>query len=227
MVRSFSYFSHLANIAEDAHHRRRTRAHAIAGSKPRIGTIRRALDDAKEAGITRAELQTFFENAFISPVLTAHPTEVRRRSTQTWEMAVARPARHQYNERDMTEEEREQARQAVREAVLSLWQTSLLRRRKLTVIDEVANGLTYYDIVAAGRAPRRLPGAGTPGRELWRHERAAAADPVLPAHGQLDRRRPRRQSVRHRGRGRRDGADARRQDHPVLSRRDAEPAQGD
>ena len=144
VVRSFSYFSHLANIAEDAHHRRRTRAHAIAGSKPRIGTMRRALDDAKEAGITRGELQAFFESAFISPVLTAHPTEVRRRSTQDWELALARRLEY-YNDRDLPAEEREQIEQTLREAVLSLWQTSLLRRRKLTVIDEVDNGLTYYD----------------------------------------------------------------------------------
>ena len=144
VVRSFSYFSHLANIAEDAHHRRRTRAHAIAGSKPRIGTVRRALDDAKAAGITRSELQTFFERAFISPVLTAHPTEVRRRSTMDWEIALARRL-DIYNQPDLPEDDREHVRETIREAVLSLWQTSLLRRRKLTVIDEVANGLSYYD----------------------------------------------------------------------------------
>ena len=152
VVRSFSYFSHLANIAEDAHHRRRTRAHAIAGSKPRIGSIRRALADATDNGITKGELQGFFERAFISPVLTAHPTEVRRRSTQTWEMAVARRIDF-YNGRDLTEDEREQIREAIREAVLSLWQTSLLRRRKLTVVDEVANGLTYYDYSLLGEVP--------------------------------------------------------------------------
>ena len=152
VVRSFSYFSHLANIAEDAHHRRRTRAHAIAGSTPRIGTIKRALADAKVAGIGRAELQAFFENAFISPVLTAHPTEVRRRSTMVWEEAVARNL-EQYNERDMTEEDRDAVREAMSEAVLSLWQTSLLRRRKLTVVDEVANGLTYYDASLLAELP--------------------------------------------------------------------------
>ena len=144
VVRSFSYFSHLANIAEDAHHRRRTRAHAIAGSKPRIGTVRRALDDAKAAGITRAELQAFFAKAFISPVLTAHPTEVRRRSTMDWELALARRL-DVFNGPDLPEEDRGQVRESIREAVLSLWHTSLLRRRKLTVIDEVANGLSYYD----------------------------------------------------------------------------------
>ena len=144
VVRSFSYFSHLANIAEDAHHRRRTRAHAIAGSKPRIGTIRRALDDAKAAGVTSGELQAFFETASLSPVLTAHPTEVRRRSTMDWELALARRLEI-FNQRDLPDEEREEVRETLREAVLSLWQTSLLRRRKLTVIDEVVNGLSYYD----------------------------------------------------------------------------------
>ena len=144
VIRSFSYFSHLANIAEDAHHRRRTRAHAFAGSKARVGTIHRAVEDAKASGVTRGELQDFFDKAFISPVLTAHPTEVRRKSTLNWEMAVARRLDF-YNDRNMTDEEREQIRQAMREAVLSLWQTNLLRPTKPTVIDEVANGLSYYD----------------------------------------------------------------------------------
>ena len=144
VVRSFSYFSHLANIAEDAHHARRTRAHAIAGSKPRVGTIKRALNNARSHGVTRAALQTFFEEAFISPVLTAHPTEVRRKSTMTWEIAI-KGLLERYGNPDNTEDEREDIKQSVHEAMLALWQTSLLRRRKLTVLDEVANGLSYYD----------------------------------------------------------------------------------
>ncbi|WP_246725559.1 phosphoenolpyruvate carboxylase [Beijerinckia sp. L45] len=144
VVRSFSYFSHLANIAEDAHHARRTRAHAIAGSKPRTGTIKRALANAKEHGISRADLQAFFEGAFISPVLTAHPTEVRRKSTMSWEIIV-KHLLDRYGDRDQADEERDEVRQSMREAMLALWQTSLLRRNKLTVIDEVANGLSYYD----------------------------------------------------------------------------------
>ncbi len=153
VVRSFSYFSHLANIAEDAHHRRRTRAHAVAGSRPRIGTLKRALDDAKAANVSRDELRAFFDHAFISPVLTAHPTEVRRRSTMIWEDAVAHHL-DAYGDDGMAEEDRETVRQGMREAVLSLWQTSLLRRRKLTVLDEVANGLTYYDASLLSELPR-------------------------------------------------------------------------
>ncbi|MAN80162.1 MAG: phosphoenolpyruvate carboxylase, partial [Magnetovibrio sp.] len=80
VIRAFSYFSHLANIAEDHHHIRRTRHHAIAGSKPRRGTIANALSRAAKAGHSAADLKAFFDAAQISPVLTAHPTEVRRRS---------------------------------------------------------------------------------------------------------------------------------------------------
>ena len=44
ILRAFSYFSHLANIAEDQHHIRRTRAHAILGSSPRVGSLAFSLD---------------------------------------------------------------------------------------------------------------------------------------------------------------------------------------
>src|SRR5919107_3610139 len=47
IIRAFSYFSHLSNIAEDQHHIRRTRAHDLAGSAPRAGTIAHALIRAR------------------------------------------------------------------------------------------------------------------------------------------------------------------------------------
>src|SRR5207247_6927633 len=75
IIRAFSFFSHLANIAEDQHHIRRTRAHTLALSAPRVGTMAHALGRAREAGIPR--LRSFFAAALVAPVLTAHPTEVR------------------------------------------------------------------------------------------------------------------------------------------------------
>jgi phosphoenolpyruvate carboxylase len=77
IIRAFSYFSHLANLAEDQHHIRRVRAHAMAKSPPREGTMAHALARAKQAGVTRERLQEFFASADCSAVLTAHPTEVR------------------------------------------------------------------------------------------------------------------------------------------------------
>src|SRR4051795_2749841 len=96
IIRAFSYFSQLANIAEDQHHIRRTRAHALAASAPREGTMAHALASARDAAISQSELQSFFTDALVCPVLTAHPTEVRRKSTIDREMEVA----HLLAERD-------------------------------------------------------------------------------------------------------------------------------
>jgi phosphoenolpyruvate carboxylase len=77
VVRAFSYFSHLANIAEDQHHIRRTRAHARAGAAPREGSLALSVQRALASGIDAGKLRDFFAGAQVRPVLTAHPTEVQ------------------------------------------------------------------------------------------------------------------------------------------------------
>ncbi|MDE1569605.1 phosphoenolpyruvate carboxylase [Aquabacter sediminis] len=153
IVRAFSYFSHLANIAEDQHHIRRNRAHAIAGSAPRRGTLSNALSKAVDAGLTASDLKDFFAGALVSPVLTAHPTEVRRKSTLNREMEIS-DLLDRREQVSATPEERELEEETLRRAVLTLWQTALLRRIKLTVIDEVVNGLSYYDYTFLQEVPR-------------------------------------------------------------------------
>ena len=153
VVRAYSFFSHLANIAEDQHHIRRTRAHALAGSAPREGTMAHALDEATRAGVTTQQLKEFFDGALVSPVLTAHPTEVQRKSILTVQMEVAKLLA----ERDhgpMTPEEEETNLESLQRAVLTLWQTAILRATKLAVTDEVANGLTFYDYTFLREMPR-------------------------------------------------------------------------
>ena len=153
VARAFSYFSHLANLAEDQHHIRRTRAHEIGGSPPRRGTIARALQHAAELGLTAGDLQAFFETALISPVLTAHPTEVRRKSTMRWEMTIADLISRRERE-TLTPEEAEDIDTKLSQAILTLWQTNLLRQTRLQVEDEVENGLTYYDYTFLRALPR-------------------------------------------------------------------------
>lgn len=154
VVRAFSYFSHLANIAEDQHHIRRSRAHLIAGSAPREGSLAHALDAALASGTTDAAgLVDFFDSARVSPVLTAHPTEVQRKSILNCETVIARLL----DERDrmqLTPEESEANLEALRRAVLTLWQTRILRTAKLSVIDEVNNGLSYFDTTFLRELPR-------------------------------------------------------------------------
>ena len=152
IIRAFSYFSHLANIAEDQNNIRQMRGQGNAGAQ-RSSTLVQTLEHAREAGITAHQLREFFGTALISPVLTAHPTEVRRKSTIDREMEIA--ALMSRRERtQLTPEEIEASDEQLRRAVLTLWQTNLLRRTKLTVLDEVANGLSFYDYTFLHEVPR-------------------------------------------------------------------------
>ncbi|MEW6642391.1 MAG: phosphoenolpyruvate carboxylase [Pseudomonadota bacterium] len=153
IVRAFSYFSHLANIAEDQNHIRQQRSRVLAGQPPEPSTIEAAVARARKAGKSADELRRFFDAALVSPVLTAHPTEVRRKSTIDREMEIA--SLLDRSERiKLTADERRELEEQLRRAVLTLWQTNLLRRTKLTVLDEVANGLSFYDYTFLHEVPR-------------------------------------------------------------------------
>lgn len=153
IVRAFSYFSHLANIAEDQNNIRQMRTRSTAGGAPPQGTLAGTLANARAAGLKAADLRKFFAEALVSPVLTAHPTEVRRKSTIDREMEIA--ALLDRRERvQLTPPEIEADDEQLRRAVLTLWKTNLLRRTKLTVLDEVANGLSFYDYTFLHEVPR-------------------------------------------------------------------------
>ena len=155
IVRAFSYFSHLANVAEDQNVIRQMRTRSAARGAPRAGALADAVALAQSAGVSNAQLRAFFATALVSPVLTAHPTEVRRKSTMDREMEIAglldRRERMQ-----LTQEESQASDEQLRRAVLTLWQTNLLRRTKLTVLDEVANGLSFYDYTFLAEVPRLI-----------------------------------------------------------------------
>src|SRR6202011_6201357 len=153
IVRAFSYFSHLANIAEDQNNIRQMRAGTTNGGGLRAGTLALTLLHARGAGFSAADLRKFFASALVSPVLTAHPTEVRRKSTIDREMEIA--ALLERRERiQLTPQEVEVDDEQLRRAVLTLWQTNLLRGTKLTVLDEVANGLSFYDYTFLHEVPQ-------------------------------------------------------------------------
>ncbi|MGO3933144.1 phosphoenolpyruvate carboxylase [Rhodopseudomonas pseudopalustris] len=149
IVRAFSYFSHLANIAEDQNNIRQMRAR----NGTQKGRVLATLAHAREAGFSAKQLREFFDQALISPVLTAHPTEVRRKRTMDREMEIARLIDHR-ERLQMTPEESGDIEEQLRRAVLTLWQTNMLRRTKLTVLDEVGNGLSFYDYTFLRELPR-------------------------------------------------------------------------
>ena len=142
VMRAFSYFSHLANIAEDRHHIRRRLFHQNRGEK-RPGSLDWALQRLGDQGVSREAIAAALGRAYVSPVLTAHPTEVQRKSTLDAEAEIARLL----GQRDLLSGERELAGNTalLRARITQLWQTRILRDHRLTVRDEIQNVVGYYE----------------------------------------------------------------------------------
>ena len=164
VIRGFTYFSHLANLAEDRHHIRRRAIHERVGDTQE-GSIEVALQRLRWAGITPKIISQTLAHSFLSPVLTAHPTEVQRQSILSAERDLAELLR----ERDeikaraavvnaskdaLTPKELAANEMRMRARVMQLWQTRLLRFSKLTVADEIENSLSYYESTFLREIPK-------------------------------------------------------------------------
>jgi phosphoenolpyruvate carboxylase len=90
VVRAFSLFALLCNLAEDQHHNRCERARQRAHCRPRDGSVQLALERLQAVGVGREVLARFFSEALVSPVLTSHPTEVQRQSVRDRQIEIAR-----------------------------------------------------------------------------------------------------------------------------------------
>ncbi|HZW73758.1 MAG TPA: phosphoenolpyruvate carboxylase, partial [Caldimonas sp.] len=141
VIRAFSYFSHLANIAEDRHHLRRRAVHDRQGHLQE-GSLALALQRLARRGIEPRRIAATLNRAFISPVLTAHPTEVQRKSILDAERAIAELLAARTP--TMSARELDANESLLRARVTQLWQTRMLRTAKLTVEDEIDNALSYY-----------------------------------------------------------------------------------
>nr|WP_279343691.1 phosphoenolpyruvate carboxylase [Variovorax terrae] len=160
VIRAFTYFSHLANLAEDRHHIRRRAIHERAGDTQE-GSIEVALSRLRWAGITPKTIARTLEQSYVSPVLTAHPTEVQRKSILDAERDIAQllTARDEIKAHALPKDALAPRELAANEAqirarVMQLWQTRLLRFSKLTVADEIENALSYYEATFLREIPK-------------------------------------------------------------------------
>lgn len=151
VIRAFSYFSHLANLAEDRHHLRRREHHEALGEH-QAGSLAHCFDKLAQADHRAADIAAALSQAYISPVLTAHPTEVQRKSILDAERAIAELIGVRDHLR--TAADREANERQIRARVTQLWQTRMLRYTKLTVADEIENALSYYQATFLREVPR-------------------------------------------------------------------------
>ena len=151
VARAFSYFSHLANIAEDHHHIRRRQFHERRGEAQR-GSLAAGLARLQEQGVSADRIAGLLEQAYVSPVLTAHPTEVQRTIILTAERAIAQLVAER--EQVVTTRERDRNTLLLKARITQLWQTRMLRDEKLSVADEIRNALAYYHNTFLRQLPR-------------------------------------------------------------------------
>jgi phosphoenolpyruvate carboxylase len=159
LVRAFSTYFHLANVAEQVH-----RARELAGLRARDGTwLAQATERIAAAGVPAGDLADEVRRLAVRPVFTAHPTEAARRTVlakirriavllDEWDRATGRSGAPL----DVARERRVRAR--LEELIDLLWQTDELRIARPDVVDEARNAVYYFDELHRDAVPQVLEG---------------------------------------------------------------------
>lgn len=143
VIRAFSNFALLANVAEDIHRERRREIHIAAGEPPLDSTLAATYQKLDAARLSAESVSEGLRGALVSPVITAHPTETRRRTIFDTQNRITRLMRMRMHGRIETDDGRP-IEQELRRQILTLWQTALIRLSRLKVADEIESGLRYY-----------------------------------------------------------------------------------
>ncbi|MEP6295937.1 MAG: phosphoenolpyruvate carboxylase, partial [Ilumatobacter sp.] len=145
VIRAFDWLSLLANTAEDLHVERRRRHHLSVGSVAQPGSLEATFDRLEAGGVPAERIRSVLADLMVSPVITAHPTEVRRKTI----LDVLGDVSELLDRHDRLGGRDRRRDEVVRELdakILTLWQTAILRLSKLRVSDEINEALRYYDV---------------------------------------------------------------------------------
>jgi phosphoenolpyruvate carboxylase len=144
VLRALDWLSLLANTAEDIHLERRRRHHQQRGNPPRPGSLAAVLQRVRDAGVSADDLASTVGTLQVSPVITAHPTEVRRKTV----LEVLDQLAGLLDDLDVRRDDPGAVARIEHDlsvCVLLLWQTALLRLSKLRVRDEINEAIRYYE----------------------------------------------------------------------------------
>jgi phosphoenolpyruvate carboxylase len=142
IVKAFSTYLRLANLAEKTHRIRRRREYQKNDAGAQAGSLEAVFTELAAQGVDAGDLAEQIATLRIRPVFTAHPTEATRRSFLEKEYSII----HRLTERvtgDLTPQENQQELDRIRDAINSAWQTSAVPNVKPSVADELDNVLFY------------------------------------------------------------------------------------
>ncbi len=166
VIRAFSHFSLLANLAEDIHRERRRAVHVRAGEPPQDSSLAATYAKLDAAGLDSKTVADLLAGALVSPVITAHPTETRRRTIFETQARITDLMR--FRERTtLDDDEQAEVDVRLRRQILMLWQTALIRLSRLRIQDEIEVGLRYYDMSLLDVIPKINAELRTELRRRW------------------------------------------------------------
>src|SRR6185369_7675116 len=143
VIRAFTHFALLANVAEDIHRERRRAVHVAAGEPPQPSSLAATYLKLESAELDSATVADALTGALVSPVITAHPTETRRRTVFDTQRRITELMRLRLHGHTHTDDGRDIETELGRH-ILTLWQTALVRLSRLKIQDEIETGLRYY-----------------------------------------------------------------------------------
>lgn len=143
VIRAFTHFALLANVAEDIHRERRRAVHEAAGEPPQDSSLAATYLKLDGAALDAADVAEALVGAVVSPVITAHPTETRRRTVFDTQHRITELMRLRLHGHNTTADGGDIDRE-LRRHILTLWQTALIRLSRLKIQDEIETGLRYY-----------------------------------------------------------------------------------
>jgi phosphoenolpyruvate carboxylase len=143
VVRAFSIYFSLVNIAEEAYLHRQRRRQVRSGGPLWIGSFDSVLREFNRDGITLEQLQAVLDRLAYSPVFTAHPTEAKRRTVLENLRRIFLTS-EKLNDPRLTQDENDAITRQLRTDIQILWKTDEVRTQKPEVRDEIKNGLFYF-----------------------------------------------------------------------------------
>ncbi|MGE0128457.1 MAG: phosphoenolpyruvate carboxylase [Blastocatellales bacterium] len=156
VIRAFSVYFQLVNIAEQHHRIRRKRFYELhTPGQPQRGSLADTLRNLRSNFSDTDLLQRTLDRLEIAPVMTAHPTEAARRTLLEKHRRVARLLAD-FDEENLAPRRRDELQARLAAEVESVWQTDEVRHTQPTVLDEVNQGLYYFDATLFDAAPALL-----------------------------------------------------------------------
>jgi len=145
IVKAFSIYFELTNLAESNHRKRRSRAHRVAGESGKAGSFHATMQRMCNSGIDSSQALKLLGQVDIFPVFTAHPTEVARRVVLYKRRRIAGELEN-LDTLPLADDKALKCQEKILAEITSLWQSDKVRQRKPSVNDEIAMGLDHYNV---------------------------------------------------------------------------------